>query len=132
MAYELFKRTSVRVEQPTLGFAPDGRIALNAAAVRLFMHARITSVLLLWDKASNKIALKAASKSDKNAYAVSATRRQSGTLAAKSFFAYIGWRATERVLTDATWSDKEKMLEVTLPSECFGPAKITSDRRRKA
>ena len=46
MAYEVFKRTGVRVEEPALSLVPDGRIALNAAAVRVLTQAGVKSVLL--------------------------------------------------------------------------------------
>jgi hypothetical protein len=54
-----------------LSIVPEGRIAINAAAARIFVGLGIKSVLLLWDQASHKLAIKAAHKGDKNAYAVS-------------------------------------------------------------
>lgn len=71
MAYELYKRTAVRVELPTVSIAPEGRIIFNAAATRILAEAGIRSVILLWDKAECKFALRATSRSDKNGYAVS-------------------------------------------------------------
>lgn len=130
MAYEVFQRTAVRVEKPTLAVTPDGRIALNAAAFRIFKKAGVLSVLLLWDRANYKLALKAAPKADKNAYAISANR-QSGTLAGKLFLGYIGWSAPKRILVDAVWNEKEKMLEVTVPPQYVGSAPKTGERIRK-
>lgn len=124
MAYEVFERTGARVEEPAISIVPDGRIALNAALARILANARVESVLLLWDKANNKVALKAASKSDKNAYAVSIVRGSySGSLRAKSFLSHIGWIAPKRTMVPATWNEKEKIIEVILPSECIGSAK---------
>jgi hypothetical protein len=75
-------------------------------------------VLLLWDKASSKLALKAAAKTNTNAYAVSVQpNKQGGSLTAKSFLNYIGWSARQRKTLPATWNKKEKMLEITLPHE---------------
>jgi len=130
MAYEVFQRTAVRVENPTLAITADGRIALNAAAFRLFKKAGNLLVLLLWDKTNNKLALKVAPRGDKNAYAISATR-QSGNLAAKSFLGHIGWRASKRMLLDATWNEREKMLEVTLPPQYLGSPTRIGERIRK-
>jgi len=72
--------------------------------------------LLLWDKTNNKVALKAAAKGDKNAYAVSIVKdSHSGSLRAKSFLDHIGWSAPKRTMLPATWNEKEKMFEITLP-----------------
>jgi hypothetical protein len=71
MAYEVFKRTGVRVEQPALALTPDGRIALNATATRVLVEAEVKTVLLLWDSENHKVAIKPVPKGDKNAYTVS-------------------------------------------------------------
>jgi hypothetical protein len=121
MPFEVFQRTTIRVEEPTLSFTSDGRIVLNAAAARIFAEASIKSVLLLWDRGSNRCALKAAPKADVNAYAVSISpKSKGGTLAVKSFLSHIGWSARQRQTLPATWSPKERMLEVTLPEKYVG------------
>jgi hypothetical protein len=124
MAYEVFQRTAVRVEDPTLSLVPDGRIALNAAATRLFREAGVKFVVILWDKANQKVALKAAPKGDKNAYAVSdASGRKAGSITAKSFLSHIGWRAPRRETLSASWNEKDKTLEITLPRKYVAPDK---------
>ena len=121
MAYEVFERTSVRVEEPTLSLVPDGRIVLNAAAARILAAAGVKSVLLLWDQSNNRVGIKAAPKRDRNAYAVSFSRDgHSASLRAKLFFSHIGWSAPRREMSPATWDPKERMLEVTLPREFLG------------
>lgn len=127
MPYEVFQRTAQRVEQPILSIIADGRIALNAASMRLFARLGIRSVLLLWDKSNSKLALKATARNDKNAYSVSASRL-SGTIAAKSFFSNIGWNASKRVSLNATWNEKNKMLEVVLPSQHVGHSRKIGQR----
>ena len=130
MAYEVFKRTGVRVESPTLSLVPDGRITINAAAVRILTHAGVKAVLLLWDKANNKMALKAASRADRNTYAVSiAGETRSGSLRAKTFLAHIGWNAPDRERLPAVWDEKEKMFEVSLPPQYLGSGKTVLARR---
>ena len=121
MAYEVFKRTVARVDTPTVAIVPNGIIAINAAAVRLFKDARSSSVLLLWDEKNRRMALKASQKKDRNAYAVSFSEGRSGSLRAKSFFAHIGWKGLKRERLSATWNEKELMLEVTLPLENLKP-----------
>jgi hypothetical protein len=115
MAYEKFERTNVRVETPTLSLAPEGRITVNAAACRLLRGAGVKAVVLLWDELTHRIALKAVSKGDRDAFAVSMTDDRSGSLRAKSFFTHVGWSAPSRQTIPATWNESEKMLEAMLP-----------------
>src|ERR1700674_1955344 len=122
MAYEVFKRTTVRVEQPSLSLVPDGRIAFNAAAVRVLTGAGVKSVLLLWDRASRKVALKAAAKGEKDCYAVSIVKgTYSGSLRAKSFLSHIGWSAPKRTMLPATGNEKGKIFEITLRPDFLDP-----------
>lgn len=130
MAYEVFKRTSVRVEEPSLSVTPDGRVVLNAAAARALAEAGVKSVLLLWDKINSKLAIKVAPKGDRNAYAVSFTRnREGGSLRAKMFFSHIGWDTLRRERLVATWDPKEGMLEATVPRQFVRSDKIKDTKR---
>ena len=118
MAYEVFKRTGVRVEEPTLSITARGNIVFNAAATRVLAAAGVKAALLLWDRSTNKFAIKATSKGDRNAYAVTLIPgRSSGSLRAMSFLNYVGWAAKHRESLPATWNEKEKMLETILPSK---------------
>ena len=118
MAYEVFKRTSVRVEEPTLAITPGGSIVFNAAAARILAGAGVKAALLLWDKNTNKLAVKATAKGDRNAFAVTLIRgTSSGSLRAMSFLNHVGWGAKHRESLPATWNEKEKMLETILPSK---------------
>lgn len=115
MAYEVFQRTSFRVEDPALSLTPDGRIGLNAPAVRLLREANVKFVLLLWDKSNRKIALKAAVKSDTNAYAVSGMGSHSATIRARPFLRHVGWNGLKRITLPAMWREKDNMLEIIVP-----------------
>jgi len=131
MPYEVFQRTTVRVGEPTLSITLQGKMGLNSAAARIFAEAGIKFVLVLWDKVSNKCALKATLKTDVNAYRVSvAPNKSGGTLAAKSFLSHIGWSAPHRETLPATWNEKEKILEVTLPQKYLG-SEMAGVRKRK-
>ncbi len=130
MAYETFKRTKIRASTPTVSVKPDGRIAINAAAVRILIDAGVKSVLLLWDRANSTMAIKAVAKSDKNGYAVSFTGTHSGSLRAKSFLTHIGWNAAQRETLPALWNYTEKMLEVALPPIYVGSTKSAEPRRK--
>jgi hypothetical protein len=116
MAYEIFKRTGARVDTPMLAITPDGRMTINSAAVRISRDSRIEAVLLLWDWTHHRLAIKAAHKGDKDSYALSIASH-SGSLRAKSFLGYIGWRARKRVSISMGWNDKERMFEAQLPVE---------------
>jgi len=120
MAYETYERTSVRVSDPTVSVTTDGRIAVNAAASRLFAKAGTKAVRILWDKATCGIALQAAQKSDKNAYSVVFNEGRSATIAAKGFLKHVGWSADRRQTVSARWNEQQKMLEAELPSTCVG------------
>jgi hypothetical protein len=73
-------------------------------------------VVILWDKAKNRMAIKAASKGERNAFTVTAGDH-SATFAAKSFLRHIGWNAPKREMLPTSWNAAEKMFEVTLPVE---------------
>src|SRR6266536_827888 len=120
MAYETFERTAVRVENPTVSVAKEGRIAYNAAASRLLAKAGANAVRILWDKSTCGIALQAAQKSDKNAFSVAFSEGRSATIAGKSFLKYVGWSADRRQTVSAKWNEQQKMLEAQLPSSFVG------------
>ncbi len=117
MAYETFERSSFRVEDPTLSILPDGRIALNAAASRLFQGAGFKAVRILWDKHKCGIALQGVNKGDKNSYSLAFSRGRSASISPKAFLTYIGWISTKRQTLPARWEPKQKMLEAELPSK---------------
>jgi len=118
MAYEVFKRTGARVEAPMLSITPDGRMTINAAAVGIARDARTTSVLLLWDRANHKLALKAVQRDDTNSCALSiVATSHSGSLRARSFLGHVGWKAHKRETLSIIRNEKEKMFEATLPIE---------------
>jgi hypothetical protein len=115
MPYEKFKRTKARVDSPTIALAPRGTIALNAAASRAMEEAGVKAVMLLWDRDANRLAIKATSKTDKDAFALSISPgSHSGSIRAKSFLSHIGWESKERRVFAAAWDKAQKMLEADL------------------
>jgi hypothetical protein len=126
MAYELFQRLTTRIDNPTLSIVPDGRITLNAGASRVLSGAGIKTVELLWDKARLRIALRATTKGNENAYSVSFNGNNgSASLRAKSFVSHIGWISPRRVRLPAVWDQKSRMLEVSLPRQFIRNAGAT-------
>ncbi len=131
MAYQVFKRTGIRVDSPVLSIAPNGQITLNAAATRVVEAAGVKYVIVLWDPVNHRMGLKATAKGDSNGYAVSlASNKHSGSLRAKTFMRHIGWKATQRETLPAAWIEKGKMFEVVLPDRCL-PRERGTDAKRK-
>ena len=130
MAYEVFERKSVRIEIPALTIAPiaDGRIGLNAAACRLFEKAGVKAVRILWDKSTCGVALLAAKKGDKDAYAIVFGSR---SISAKAFLQHIGWSSDRRQVVPADWDEEQRMLEVKLPSSFVGTPEQKEPKKHK-
>ena len=84
--------------------------------------------MLLWTRATHRLAIKAALKGDKNAFAVlDCTGDLLGSLRARSFLSHIGWNAQSEKRGDGR---EEKMFEVTLPLEHLGQEKGGNPRRK--
>jgi hypothetical protein len=131
VAYEVFERSGVRVGTPALTIAPGGRIFFNAASCRLLIETEIKTVVILWDKATNRIAVRAARTGEKNSYTVSFSRsHHSAVFAAKSFLHHIGWNGAERETLATTWNAAERMFEATLPAQ-YLPANPTENKGAK-
>ena len=120
MAYETFERRITRTEDPALSVLADGRIALNAAATRLFQGAGAKAVKILWDKAKCGIALQAVKKGDKNSYSIYFSRGRSASISAKTFLPYIGWSSDSNQTVPARWNAQLRMLEAELPAQFVG------------
>ena len=93
MSCKVSQRTGVRVEDPVLSFTTGLQVVLQEADVK--------AVLLLGDRLSKKIAIKAAAKHNKNAYAVSLRAKHSGGIRASAFLNFIGWKSSQRVTLPA-------------------------------
>jgi hypothetical protein len=130
LAYEVFKRTSVRVDTPALSIVPGGRVAINSAACRLLLEAGVKTVVVLWDRTAHKMAVKAAPKGERNSFTVTfASDHHAGSFAAKSFLSHIGWNAPKRERLPTTWNAAEKMFEATLPPLYLASTAIGTKKR---
>jgi hypothetical protein len=125
VAYEVFSKKLTRTDSPMLALAPNGRIALNAAACRILDDAGVKSVTVLWDADARKLALRG-STGGGDSYALTFTPdRHSASLAAKAFMRHIGWDAKERRVFPAAWNAQKKMLEADLNKD------VSQELRRK-
>jgi hypothetical protein len=121
MPYELYERTSARADVPMISMTAGGRIALNAAAARLFLEAKVHSVVLLWDAAKNKMAIRAAAKGAENSFVVSFNKHHAGaTMSGMNFLKHIRWNGQKKESLPAEWNAQQKMFEVTLPADFIG------------
>lgn len=127
MPYETFERRVTRTEDPALSILADGRIALNAAATRLFQGAGATAAKLLWDKAKCGIALQATEKGAKNSFSIYFSRGRSAFISAKTFLPYIGWSSNHSQTVPARWDAQLKMLEAELPQRFVGTGKTFAE-----
>lgn len=123
MAYEIFERGVVRVEQPVASILPDGRLTFNAAATRVFEKAGVRTVRVLWDKLNCGIALQACERGDKNSYSIAFSRGRSASVSLKAFLSSIGWSANRRQSVPAEWDASRRMLEAKLPARFVGSRK---------
>src|SRR5689334_9052062 len=109
MPYEVFERINVRVNTPALSIAPRGTIVFNAAAYRVLLKTGIRNVVILRDRSANKMAVKAAPKTDKNAFAITFTGgTHSASFRAKSFTTRLGWNAPKRQLLATSRNESRK------------------------
>jgi hypothetical protein len=114
-----------------LAITPTGRIVVNAAGCRILQEAGLKRVVLLWDRASRKVAVKGAPKAEKHAFTLT-FNPGSASLSAVTFLRYIGWHATERITLPAIWNETDKMFEVVLPSKHLHSGAGDSTRRDRS
>jgi hypothetical protein len=128
VAYEVFERSVVRVDTPSLSIA-NGRVVFNAAARRILADAKVRAAVLLWDKTGKRMAIKAVPKATRSSYTITFSGH-GALLTAKSFFQHIGWNARKREVLPAIWNSAKKMFEVDLPvpSETRKAATKVSDK----
>jgi hypothetical protein len=130
VAYEVFERGVIRVEEPVVSILPDGRLTLNAAATRAVEKAGVKTVRILWDKLKYGIALQASDKGDKNSYSIAFSRGRSASVSLKAFLTSIGWSANRRQSVPARWDSSRRMLEAELPARYVGSRSQTEARRK--
>ena len=118
MPYEVFTRKTPRMGTPTVSFSKIGQIAFNQSATRILQKAAIESILLLWDPAEGKLALKSTTnKKDVRAYRLRFNDKGNGaSFSAKTFLDYAGIDYSERkAVTIEINPDLEMFLEVKIP-----------------
>ena len=120
--YEFFTRKVPRTGTPTMSFSKIGTIAFNQPAARMLQKEPIQYLLLGWDGASHKMAMKSISnKKDPRAYRIRYNEKGNGaTFSAKTFLDYIQIDYSERRrIPIEINTNNELFLEVTIPDAFF-------------
>lgn len=122
MAYEVFTRKTPRMGNPVLSFSKIGQFAFNQPASRVLQKETVEHLLLFWDAAASKMAIKTTSnRKDARAYRIRYNDKGNGaSFSAKTFLDYIGIDLSERrVLPIEISPNAEYLVEVKIPAEFF-------------
>lgn len=116
MSYEIFEKTIRRDTEPRVTISTLGRLQFNASASKTLYKHNVESVLLLWDKAVRKVAIKSKSGKDERAYSMRYAKKGKGAgFAAKTFLEWCDYDYSETKSYPCEWNEAESMFEVSLP-----------------
>ena len=118
MPYEVFTKKAVRMGTPTVTFSKIGQIVFNQTASRILQKDAIEFILVLWDAADGKLALKATgNKKDPRAYHIRYNEKGNGAgFSAKTFLDHAGIDYSDRkAIPVEINSGVEMFLEVKIP-----------------
>lgn len=125
MPYAIFERKTPRMGNPMVSFSKIGQITFNQPAARILQKEAFETVLLMWDSAANKLAMKTTSnKKDPRAYTIRYNEKGNGAVfSAKTFLDHIGLDYSERRgLPIEINPNSELFLEVKIPDTFFKKA----------
>lgn len=123
MAYEIYAREFRRAStSPTLTISPLGRMSLNRSASELFDKEAVENVLLLWDKAAYRFAIRPITKKDPRSFNVRYSKKKGNGAAFSGvmFLKHIGYDFSQTRSFPIKWNADESVFEVDLPQEQFG------------
>lgn len=119
MSFEVFTREFVRTTEPKVTITNLGRFSINNSATALLKRTQgAESILLLWEKATNRVAIQPAKKGDPRSYPLKAygPKGRSGTgFSAVTFLRFINYNYSETHSFPVEFSGG--MLVFTIPSE---------------
>lgn len=122
MPYEVFERKTPRMGIPTMTFTKIGQIAFNQPSARVLQKETVETVLLLWDTAEKKLAMKTTSnKKDPRAYTIRYNDKGNGaSFSAKTFLDHVGIDYSQRKAIPININtNSEYFLEVSIPESLF-------------
>ena len=120
--YEVFERKTPRLGIPVLSFSRIGQMSFNQSAARILQKEPIEMILLLWDAAEKKLAMKTTSnKKDARAYTIRYNDKGNGaSFSAKTFLDHAGIDYSQRKPIPITINvNGEYFLEVSIPEAFF-------------
>jgi hypothetical protein len=121
--YEIFTRKTPRMGNPVMSFSKIGQISFNQSAARILQKEPIEYILLMWDSAEKKLALKSISnKKDPRAYRIRYNDKGNGaSFSAKTFLDHAGIDYSERRPVPVEINPQSEMfLEVKIPEALIG------------
>ncbi|SPF44660.1 hypothetical protein SBA1_550025 [Candidatus Sulfotelmatobacter kueseliae] len=120
MAFEVYTRTYVRTTSPKVSVSNFGRIGINNSASDFLTKTHSGFVILLWDKATNRVGIQPVKKEDDKTYPIKAygPKGKGGTgFSAVTFLNFIRYDWTKTRSFPAEWLANESMLVFTIPQE---------------
>jgi hypothetical protein len=120
MGWEIYEKVVRRSTSPILTISKLGRLSFNSASTETLVKYSVTHVLLLWDKAANKIGIRSAGKKDQRAYSLHfAAKNANSGFAAKTFLHHISYDYSTTKSFFPRWNEKENTFEIDIPAENF-------------
>ncbi len=113
MAFEVYTREYVRTTSPKVSISTFGRISLNRSATEFLSKTYTGFVILLWDKATNRVGIQAAKKEDDRTYSLKAYGPKGKTgsgFSAVTFLNFIKYDWSKTRSFTAEWSASDNML----------------------
>lgn len=120
MAFEVFTRNFTRTTAPKVTITNFGRIAINNSASDKLAKNHDGFVVLLWDKATNRVGIQPVKREDTRTYPLKAygPKGRSGTgFSAVTFLNFINYDWSETRSFPAEWNQTENMLIFGIPQE---------------
>jgi hypothetical protein len=104
----------------------EGRVNLDADTTTCLLQSGIEAVRLLWNAEQRTMVLRPVKFTAEFSHPiVRDSKSQQASFRAQRFFRRIGWRTEQALMLPLKWKDRERCLEIALPTE--GPsAKVNS------
>jgi len=122
MPFEPYVREVVRTTEPKISISTFGRISLNRGATEFVTKTYSGGVVLFWDKATNRVGIQTAKKSDDksrvyNLKAYGPKGKTGSGFSAVTFLNFIQYNWSKTRSFDVEWSATDNMLVFTIPAE---------------
>jgi len=120
MPYEIFERKRQYSGTDAVTITKYGQLSFNKAAVNKLQKEAIETVLVLWDKETRSVGIRAINEKDKRAFTVRWHKRGDGAgFSLASFVKHIEYNASESRTFPVQWNDEQRMFEFKIKKEHF-------------